>query len=398
MKYKKYEFTFDKSVYDLSGVSVIRLFSKLEQVLRTYTLEYLQYLGLISICRSKENFMTISDLEPTTKVSDKRFDKVYHEFAIVNKDFDYIPLGVLKSNKVYLEQISTVDLKLNLDTLYKLTIGHKSSGLLTFTNYEDACDFIDKNNLTDMFVIAIPYKNITNAVSDLYFNFNNSKDVLLSSSKLDKIDLNKYESKDVYVVSHNDLSALKLDNDKRFELFKTFRDLNIYKYIKVEEEKFEESNVSKNLEHKSQIVNKSYPIIDGNVTFGDRIISIDELKSNIAKNGYREDEVTKYNKKCLPMILIDHLETHTQGEIESVYISDDCDIVILIFREKPRKPEKLIKEFLVLLDKHSINNFKINNRNRDKVKPLRPLFGPYGKYASQPTRCYTTANTQTFKH
>ena len=148
-----------------------------------------------------------------------------------------------------------------------------------------------------MFVIAIPYKNITNAVSDLYFNFNNSKDVLLSSSKLDKIDLNKYESKDVYVISHNDLSALKLDNDKRFELFKTFRDLNIYKYIKVEEEKFEESNVSKNLEHKSQIVNKSYPIIDGNVTFGDRTISIDELKSNIAKNGYREDEVTKYNKK-----------------------------------------------------------------------------------------------------
>ena len=398
MKYKKYEFTFDKSVYDLSGVSVIRLFSKLEQVLRTYTLEYLQYLGLISICRSKENFMTISDLEPTTKVSDKRFDKVYHEFAIINKDFDYIPLGVLKSNKAYLEQISTVDLKLNLDTLYKLTIGHKSSGLLTFTNYEDACDFIDKNNLTDMFVIAIPYKNITNAVSDLYFNFNNSKDVLLSSSKLDKIDLNKYESKDVYVISHNDLSALKLDNDKRFELFKTFRDLNIYKYIKVEEEKFEESNVSKNLEHKSQIVNKSYPIIDGNVTFGDRTISIDELKSNIAKNGYREDEVTKYNKKCLPMILIDHLETHTQGEIESVYISDDCDIVILIFREKPRKPEKLIKEFLVLLDKHSINNFKINNRNRDKVKPLRPLFGPYGKYASPPTRCFTTANTQTFKH
>lgn len=398
MKYKKYEFTFDKSIYDLSGVSVIRLFSKLEQVLRTYTLEYLQYLGLISICRSKENFMTISDLEPITKVSDKRFDKVYHEFAIVNKDFDYIPLGVLKSNKVYLEQISTVDLKLNLDTLYKLTIGHKSSGLLTFTNYEDACDFIDKNNLTDMFVIAIPYKNITNAVSDLYFNFNNSKDVLLSSSKLDKIDLNKYESKDVYVISHNDLSALKLDNDKRFELFKTFRDLNIYKYIKVEEEKFEESNVSKNLEHKSQIVNKSYPIIDGNVTFGDRTISIDELKSNIAKNGYREDEVTKYNKKCLPMILIDHLETHTQGEIESVYISDDCDIVILIFREKPRKPEKLIKEFLVLLDKYSINNFKINNRNRDKVKPLRPLFGPYGKYAIPSTRCYTTANTQTFKH
>ena len=393
MKYKKYEFTFDKSVYDLSGVSVIRLFSKLEQVLRTYTLEYLQYLGLISICRSKENFMTISDLEPTTKVSDKRFDKVYHEFAIVNKDFDYIPLGVLKSNKVYLEQISTVDLKLNLDTLYKLTIGHKSSGLLTFTNYEDACDFIDKNNLTDMFVIAIPYKNITNAVSDLYFNFNNSKDVLLSSSKLDKIDLNKYESKDVYVVSHNDLSALKLDNDKRFELFKTFRDLNIYKYTKVEEEKFEESNVSKNLEHESQIVNKSYPIIDGNVTFGDRTISIDELKSNIAKNGYREDEVTKYNKKCLPMILIDHLETHTQGEIESVYISDDCDIVILIFREKPRKPEKLIKEFLVLLDKHSINNFKINNRNRDKVKPLRPLFGPYGKYAIPSTRYYNTANT-----
>lgn len=398
MKYKKYEFTFDKSAYDLSGVSVIRLFSKLEQVLRTYTLEYLQYLGLISICRSKENFMTISDLEPATKVSDKRFDKVYHEFAIVNKDFDYIPLGVLKSNKVYLEQISTIDLKLNLDTLYKLTIGHKSSGLLTFTNYEDACDFIDKNNLTDMFVIAIPYKNITNAVSDLYFNFNNSKDVLLSSSRLDKIDLDKYESKDVYVVSHNDLSALKLDNDKRFELFKTFRDLNIYKYTKVEEENFEESNVLKNVEHESQIVNKSYPIINGNVTFGDRTISIDKLKSNIAKNGYREDEVTKYNKKCLPMILIDHLETHTQGEIESVYISDDCDIVILIFREKPRKPEKLIKEFLVLLDKHSINNFKINNRNRDKVKPLRPLFGPYGKYASPPTRYYNTANIQTFKH
>lgn len=389
MKYKKYEFTFDKSAYDLSGVSVIRLFSKLEQVLRAYTLEYLQYLGLISIFRSKENFMSISDLEPTSKVSDKRFDKVYHEFAIVNKDFDYIPLGVLKSNKVYLEQISTVDLKLNLDTLYKLTIGHKSSGLLTFTNYEDACDFIAKNNLTDMFVIAIPYKNITNAVSDLYFNFNNSKDVLLSSSKLDKVDLDKYGSKDVYVVSHNDLSALKLDNDKRFDLFKTFRDLNIYKYNRIEE--IEDTNSIEEVEHKSQIVNKSYPIIDGNVTFGDRTISIDELKSNIVKNGYREDEVTKYNKKCLPMILIDHLETHTQGEIESVYISDDCDIVILIFREKPRKPEKLIKEFLVLLDKHSINNFKIIKRDRDKVKSLRPMFGPYGKYAVPSTR-YNTAS------
>lgn len=389
MKYKKYEFTFDKSAYDLSGVSVIRLFSKLEQVLRAYTLEYLQYLGLISIFRSKENFMSISDLEPTNKVSDKRFDKVYHEFAIVNKDFDYIPLGVLKSNKVYLEQISTVDLKLNLDTLYKLTIGHKSSGLLTFTNYEDACDFIAKNNLTDMFVIAIPYKNITNAVSDLYFNFNNSKDVLLSSSKLDKVDLNKYGSKDVYVVSHNDLSALKLDNDKRFDLFKTFRDLNIYKYNRIED--VEDTNIIEEVEHKSQIVNKSYHIIDGNVTFGDRTISIDELKSNIVKNGYREDEVTKYNKKCLPMILIDHLETHTQGEIESVYISDDCDIVILIFREKPRKPEKLIKEFLVLLDKHSINNFKIIKRDRDKVKSLRPIFGPYGKYAVPSTR-YNTAS------
>lgn len=389
MKYKKYEFTFDKSAYDLSGVSVIRLFSKLEQVLRAYTLEYLQYLGLISIFRSKENFMSISDLEPTNKVSDKRFDKVYHEFAIVNKDFDYIPLGVLKSNKVYLEQISTVDLKLNLDTLYKLTIGHKSSGLLTFTNYEDACDFIAKNNLTDMFVIAIPYKNITNAVSDLYFNFNNSKDVLLSSSKLDKVDLDKYGSKDVYVVSHNDLSALKLDNDKRFDLFKTFRDLNIYKYNRIED--VEDTNIIEEVEHKSQIVNKSYHIIDGNVTFGDRTISIDELKSNIVKNGYREDEVTKYNKKCLPMILIDHLETHTQGEIESVYISDDCDIVILIFREKPRKPEKLIKEFLVLLDKHSINNFKIIKRDRDKVKSLRPIFGPYGKYAVPSTR-YNTAS------
>ena len=389
MKYKKYEFTFDKSAYDLSGVSVIRLFSKLEQVLRAYTLEYLQYLGLISIFRSKENFMSISDLEPTNKASDKRFDKVYHEFAIVNKDFDYIPLGVLKSNKVYLEQISTSDVKLNLDTLYKLTIGHKSSGLLTFTNYEDACDFIDKNNLTDMFVIAIPYKNITNAVSDLYFNFSNSKDVLLSSSKLDKVDLNKYGSKDVYVVSHNDLSTLKLDNDKRFDLFKTFRDLNIYKYNRIEE--VEDTNIIEEVEHESQIVNKSYPIIDGNVTFGDRTISIDELKSNIVKNGYREDEVTKYNKKCLPMILIDHLETHTQGEIESVYISDDCDIVILIFREKPRKPEKLIKEFLVLLDKHSINNFKIIKRDRDKVKSLRPIFGPYGKYAVPSTR-YNTAS------
>lgn len=379
MKYKKYEFMFDKSEYDIGGISIVKTLSKIEQNLRLYTLQYLQYLRLISICRIKDDYVAISDLPSNCIENDKKFDNIYHEFAIINKNFDYIPLGVLKTNKVYLEQISNYDLDLNINTLYKLTIGRSSSGLLTFTKYEDACKYINENKLDDMFVIAIPYKNIRNTLLDMRFNFKKT-DVVLSSINLNNI--SKYKDNDTYVISHNDLAALNLNKDEKFDFIKTFRNLSIYKYIgekdvPVDDETINEIEVVKTDEEKpkSHIINKCYPIIDGEVKFGDKSIELSALKTNLFNNGYKEDKITKYKEKCLPMIVINLLDDYISGDIESAYVSDDCDIVILVFKQRnSNKRDKTINKYLVLMDKNTINNFKIKNRNRNKVESVNYKF------------------------
>lgn len=395
MKFKKYEFTFDKSGFDLFGTSVIRFTSKLEEILRLYTLKYLCFLGLISICRIMDNFVSISDAPSHSTDNNNGKFKAYHEFAIINKNFDYVPLGAIKTNKLYTQQLSDEYLNLNLDSLYKLTELNSDDSLLTFTKYEDACQYIDDNNLKDMFVIAIPYKYIENKMFNISCSFDRY-DTILSTVDIENIDWDKYKDKNPYIIPHNDSANLKLRKSNVFRFVKSIKNTNVYQYIgNIDENKKEESESNNKeveninileepeLKKHNHHINNKYKIIDGYVDINNHHIKVDDLIANILNNGYRKE--SSY-EKFEPIVLLRFLDEYLSGSITEAYVSDNCDIVVLIFEQPEKhkghstdflmdinaiKSKNKKNKYLLLIDKDTINKFKIKKRNIDKVDSIR---------------------------